>query len=312
MDQFKADVIRGLTSTPKYLSSKYFYNAEGDKIFQEIMNCPEYYLTNCELDIFSNQTAVLAAACTAAMKDFDIVELGPGDALKSSWLLKYLNKQHVDFTYYPIDISENVITTLTNELPVAIPGLKVHGLNGEYFEMLEKVKTISNRNKLVLFLGSSIGNIPFAETAAFFSALKKNLNPGDILLTGFDLKKDGDIILRAYNDKEGITRRFNLNLLKRINEELHGNFVIENFEHRPRYNEAEGACRSFLVSTLQQKVDIGEKTISFMAGEEIFMEIAQKYTVSQTNDFAIKAGFKPLYHFYDAKHWFLDTLWQAL
>ena len=140
--QFYADVITGLSATPKYLNSKYFYDAAGDKIFQELMACDEYYPTNCELEIFSEKTAEICNAIIGNGDAFDLIELGAGDATKSSYLLGYLLDKQADFTYLPIDISENVISYLNITLPVTLPGLRMDGLNGEYFQMLEKAAAL--------------------------------------------------------------------------------------------------------------------------------------------------------------------------
>ena len=312
MNDFFSDIWQGLNSSPKYLPSKYFYNTTGDAIFQEIMHCPEYYLTNCELEIFSEQSNMLAETIRSYFPHFDVVELGAGDGTKSVHLLEALLKQQNNFTYYPIDISENIINQLYKTLPGILPGIKVQGLNGDYFDMLEAVKDISHRNKVVLFLGSSIGNIPMEGTNDFFKSLKASLLPGDLLLTGFDLKKDAHIILPAYNDKAGITRRFNLNLLQRINDELDADFDLHAFEHTPQYNEETGACKSYLMSTKEQRVRIGEAGwIHFNTGEGVYMEISQKYTLAQIDHFAHGAGFTPVGNYYDSKKWFLDALWQC-
>ena len=313
MNEFFHDTWRGLNAVPKYLQSKYFYDEVGDGIFQEIMRSPEYYLTDCEMDIFSTQANTLADTIINCFKDFDVVELGAGDGTKSIHLLRALMNKHVDFTYYPIDISSNIIDHLGKTLPVALPGIRVQGLNGDYFDMLEEVKDISSRNKVVLFLGSSIGNIPLENTADFFKSLKAHLLPGDLVLTGFDLKKDPAVILAAYNDKAGVTRRFNLNLLQRINDTLDADFDISSFEHHPVYCEETGACKSYLTSTKNQRVRIGEVGwIHFIKGEQIYMEVSQKYTIQQTDKFAQEAGFTPKQHFYDGKKWFVDALWQCI
>ncbi len=311
MNDFFQDVWRGLNATPKYLQSKYFYDAAGDAIFKEIMECPEYYLTNCELEVFSRQKSALADNILSSLSDFDVVELGAGDATKSVYLLEALMEKGVDYTYYPIDISENIIELLHRKLPSLLPGIKMRGLNGEYFDMLDDLKGVSGRNKVVLFLGSNVGNILLENTVDFFKALRSHLLPGDLVLTGFDLKKDPAVILAAYNDKAGITRRFNLNLLRRINDTLDADFDLSQFEHRPVYNEETGACKSYLVSKKDQRVRIGEVGwIHFRAGEQVYMEISQKYTVSQTDEFAGAAGFRPVGHFYDEKKWFLDAIWR--
>jgi L-histidine N-alpha-methyltransferase len=308
---FLNDAISGLTSTPKRLSSMYFYDAVGDKIFQELMECPEYYPTNCELEIFRTKTAELARTITGNGDAFDLIELGAGDATKSTYLLKYLQNQEVDFTYLPIDISSNVIDYLAVKLPVTIPGLKITGLNGRYFDMLKQAASLSNRRKVVLFMGSNIGNMPVNEATAFCKELRDNLNAGDMAIIGFDLKKSPKTILAAYNDSAGITKRFNLNLLHRINRELDGNFEVSQFDHYAMYDPETGACKSYLISLKDQLVTIGEKTIRFNKDEYIYMEISQKFTVTQTDQMAADTGFRPVDRFFDIKKWFVDAIWMA-
>jgi len=311
-ESFYDDVIKGLHSFPKRLSSKYFYDVNGDKLFQELMECPEYYPTNCELEIFSKKTAALAASIMANGDPFDLIELGAGDAMKSTFLLNYLLAQKVDFTYMTIDISGNVLSYLTIKLPVTLPGLKITGLNGEYFEMLEKAAALSNRRKVVLFMGSNIGNMPVNEAIDFCRELRGHLSPGDMVLMGFDLKKSPKTILAAYNDKDGITRRFNLNLLERINRELNADFNLKQFDHYPTYDPETGACKSYLVSLKDQLVNIdGKENIRFVKDEVIYMEISQKFTVMQTDQMAENTGFWPIDHFYDHKKWFVDAIWIA-
>lgn len=311
-ETFYDDVIQGLKSTPKHLSSKYFYDAAGDKLFQELMDCPEYYPTNCELEIFSKKTAELARSIIANGDAFDLIELGAGDATKSSYLLKYLLEQQVDFTYLPIDISSNVINYLNVKLPLTLPGLKITGLNGEYFEMLKKAASLSKRRKVVLFMGSNIGNMPVKEAAEFCKELRANLNPGDMVLIGFDLKKSPKTILAAYNDEGGITKRFNLNLLTRINRELGANFKVNQFDHYAMYDPETGACKSYLISLQDQLVNIsGKENIRFIKDEYIYMEISQKFTIMQTDQMAANTGFRPVDRFFDNKKWFLDTIWMA-
>jgi L-histidine N-alpha-methyltransferase len=310
--QFYDDVLTGLGATPKYLNSKYFYDAAGDKIFQELMACEEYYPTNCELEIFSKKTAEICDAIIGDGDAFDLIELGAGDATKSSYLLGYLLDKQVDFTYLPIDISDNVISYLNVTLPVTLPGLQMNGLNGEYFDMLEKAAALSNKRKVVMFLGSNIGNMNAEDAEGFCRELRNHLSGGDMLLIGFDLKKNPATVLAAYNDKEGITRRFNLNLLERINRELGGNFDLDQFAHYPTYDPGTGACKSYLVSLEEQDVKIGRETIRFAKDECIFMEISQKFTVQQTDGMAATALFKPLYHFFDSKKWFVDSIWLAV
>ncbi len=310
-NQFYIDVMTGLTANPKYLSSKYFYDATGDKLFQDLMNCEEYYPTKCELEIFSEKTAEICKAIIGEGDAFDLIELGAGDATKSTYLLANLINQQADFTYLPIDISENVISYLNITLPVTLPNLQITGLNGEYFEMLEKAASLSNKRKVVLFLGSNIGNLAVVEAERFCRKLREHLSPGDMMLIGFDLKKNPKTVLAAYNDKEGITRRFNLNLLDRINRELNANFDRTQFEHYPTYDPETGACKSYLVSLNDQQVKIGNETISFAKDEYVFMEISQKFTVQQIDKMALNSDFKPVNHFFDDKKWFIDVIWVA-
>lgn len=310
--QFFDDVMKGLRATPKYMQSKYFYDAAGDKLFQDIMNCDEYYPTNCELEIFSEQTEGLASAILAGGDGFDLIELGAGDAMKSTYLLRNLLDKNADFNYLPIDISAHVIDYLNNTLPLTLPGLKITGLNGDYFEMLKKAKASSNRRKVVLFLGSNVGNMPVKNAGEFCAELRSHLEVNDMALIGVDLKKNPKTILAAYNDKEGITKRFNLNLLERINRELHANFDVSQFDHYPTYDPETGSCKSYLVSLKDQAVNVnGGEPIHFQMNEHVFMEISQKYTVEQTDELARTAGFKTDGHFYDKKRWFLDVIWIA-
>ena len=310
MDDFLTDVWRGLNAEPKYLQSKYFYDEKGDALFKEIMACPEYYLTRCELEIFSDQSNEISRFIMNDLQSFDLVELGPGDATKSVYLLDALMTNKADFTYYPIDISEHVIAGLEASLPLRFPGIRISGLNGEYLKMLGEMKA-TGRQKVLLFLGYNIGNIPLPDTIDFLNELRFHLATGDMALIGFDLKKDPAIILAAYNDSSGITRRFNLNLLQRINDRLGADFDLARFEHQPEYDETTGSCRSYLVSRVNQSVNImGKGTIQFEKGDRIFMEVSQKYTVPQTDGFAAKAGLTPVHHFFDKKKWFLDALWR--
>nr|WP_294792456.1 L-histidine N(alpha)-methyltransferase [uncultured Mucilaginibacter sp.] len=309
--QFYTDVIKGLTTSPKRLSSKYFYDAKGDKIFQELMNCEEYYPTKCELEVFSEQTAELAQAIAGDGEPFDLIELGAGDAMKSTYLLRYLLDQKIDFTYLPIDISDNVISYLNNTLPLTLPGLNITGLNGEYFDMLKKAATLPTRRKVVMFLGSNVGNMPVTEAIGFIKELNRHLSAGDMLLIGIDLKKAPKTVLAAYNDKEGITKRFNLNLLERINRELNGDFDLQQFDHYATYDPETGACKSYLVSLNDQTVHIGDEVIRFVKDEYIYMEISQKFTIKQTEQMAREAGFTPVRELFDSKQWFMDAVWVA-
>lgn len=313
---FCRDVVEGLRADKKHLQSKYFYDAMGDRLFQRIMKSPEYYLFNCELEIFSTRTADLASMILQPGGSFDLIELGPGDCTKSGYLLAYLVKANADFTYFPIDISASIISYLEAQLPKRIPGIKITSLEGEYNEMLTKAASISRNRKVVLFLGSNLGNMTPDQALAFSRKLRSHLQPGDLALIGFDLKKDPRVVLAAYNDKEGITRKFNLNLLKRINRELKANFDLKKFEHYPTYDPATGACKSYLVSLDDQVVSFfaGDnlEVIHFRKGEWIHMELSQKYTIAEIEHLSQQAGFNTAGSLFDSKGWFVDVCWKAV
>ncbi len=311
VDNFSEDVFKGLQSSPKYLDSKYFYDKNGDALFQKIMASDEYYLTSCELEILSNQSAEIANEVLADTKQVDVIEFGPGDATKSIYLLKELSARNAITNYFPIDISKNIIDTLDESLPKGIPELNIHGLNGEYFEMLARVNKISKRKKLVLFLGANIGNFKFDSMPEFCNKLRSHLSWGDKVLIGFDLKKNPEKIVAAYNDSEGFTSQFNLNLLSRINNELHADFDLQNFKHYAMYDPDNGACKSYLVSLKEQQVSIDKNMIQFNKDETIFMEISQKYTVSQIDETAFQCGFEPGVRFFDKRNYFVDVIWNA-
>lgn len=307
--QFVEDVILGLNDSPKCINSKYFYDAEGDRLFQQIMDSPEYYLTRCEMEIFTQQSAAIAHAIAAEGDSFDVVELGAGDATKSTYLLKQLASRGYDFTYYPIDISQNVIDLLDAEMHIRIPGMKLHGLQGEYLNMIDEANKASTKRKVILFLGSNIGNFNVEYAHTFLNELHAKMNPGDLLLIGIDLKKNPHLIRAAYNDEAGVTRAFNLNLLRRMNRELDADFNVSSFSHYPTYNPINGACRSYLISLEEQEVHIGDVTIKFEKNEPIYLELSQKYSISETQELARKTGFKTITDFTDSNEWFLNTLW---
>lgn len=311
-ETFLADVLEGLNSSPKKLHSKYFYDEAGDRLFQQIMNMPEYYLTDCELDIFKNKTELLAKSILIDNEPFDLIELGAGDAMKSSYLLEHLTKENIDFTYMPIDISRHILDELSEKFSRDLPDLEVKNLEGDYFDMLDKAMSISQRRKVVLFLGGNIGNMDMGESYHFCRELRRKLNRGDILLIGFDLKKNPHTILNAYNDEAGITSSFNLNLLIRVNRELEADFDVLNFQHYQTYDPISGACKSYLVSLTEQNVHIGNRIFRFEENELIDMEISQKFAQDYISKLARDAKFHIIDEIADSKNWFVDSIWQVL
>ncbi len=295
IEQFKKDVKEGLSGNPKFLSSKYFYDEIGDKLFVEIMGMPEYYLTRAELEIFSQKTQALIDGFGVEKEHyFELIELGAGDGSKTKKLLQELLNQNYNFDYFPIDISHHALEDLELSLKKEIPGLSVTTKQGDYFEVLSSFKN-SNHKKVVLFLGSNIGNLTDELSSEFIYQLGANLKPNDVLLLGVDLIKEKEIVLPAYNDANGITARFNLNVLHRINGELGGDFNLEKFKHVPEYTQEEGIAKSCLVSQIDQQVRVESinKTFFFKAGEPIHTEISRKYndkiitSIIQDTDFQI-------------------------
>lgn len=308
---FYNDVLKGLQASPKYLPSKYFYDADGDALFKKIMDAPEYYVTDADLEIFSKQSAELAKILVNGDQNFDILELGAGDAIKSTYLLKSLTNAGKKYTYRPIDISLNIINFLQSEMPLRVSGLAIKGLAGEYLPMLEQAYRQSSNKKLLLFLGSSIGNFELNDARKFLSEVYKVMQPGDLILIGFDLKKDPHLILAAYNDAAGLTKAFNLNLLTRINKELGAEIDVDDFEHFPTYNPVTGSCRSYLVSKKRQLISIpGAPDIPLEKHEPIDMELSQKFSVGEIDAMATELGFHPQPYFFDEKGWYCNAIWE--
>ncbi len=310
---FADDVLRGLSATPKFLSSKYFYDDEGSRLFQEIMKLPEYYLTRAEFEIFSTRTKEIFAAFTEKSKSFDLIELGAGDGTKTAVLIDYFLKQTADFSYLPIDISQEAIDFLTGKFKNEFPHLSMNAKTGDYFRILETLKTESKRAKIILFLGSNIGNFSKAQAQDFFRQLRGVMNENDLLFVGFDLQKDPRVILQAYDDAQGVTAAFNLNLLTRINRELGANFNTNDFSHYAVYRPVECAARSFLISRRAQTVSVEalNKSFEFAAWEPIFMEISQKYNQEMIGDLALASGFLATQNFFDERKFFVDSLWKV-
>ena len=221
-ETFARDVLEGLTRAPKSLPCKYFYDEEGSRLFQQITDLPEYYLTRCESEILQKNRRELAALLAGAR--FNLVELGAGDGRKTRVLLEQFLEDGLDFRYVPIDICEAAVSDLIGNLKQSWSHLPCEGLKAEYFEGLRWLSKRKEQRNLVLFLGSNIGNFSQDGMRVFLGNVREALNEGDFLLIGFDLIKDIPLIEEAYNDSRGITAQFNLNLLHRINRDLGGRF----------------------------------------------------------------------------------------
>ena len=307
-EQFKKDVDQGLSKHPKTLSSKYFYDKKGDDLFVQIMNMPEYYLTKSEFEIFKEQSPqIIQALELHPMQHFELIELGAGDGTKTKELLEVLHNEGYNFDYLPIDISQNALDQLEQKLNEELPNISIKKKQGDYFNMLASLHN-SPHPKVVLFLGSNLGNMTDQQATNFIYKLGANLRPNDKLFIGVDLIKSPNIISPAYNDPTGITKAFNLNLLTRINTELGGNFNIDTFEHRPEYSVEDGISRSYLVSTVKQTVTLNnsDKIYHFKQGEKIKMEIARKYNDDIINKIIHDTDFQITHKLTDSKGYFAD------
>ncbi|SKB75389.1 dimethylhistidine N-methyltransferase [Salegentibacter holothuriorum] len=308
---FEEDVYKGLTSFPKYLLSKYIYDQKGDKLFQQIMAMPEYYLTNCELNILKHHKAAIAEIINTK-GGFDLIELGAGDGKKTKILLQHLVDKKYDFNYLPIDISQHVLEELENSLKNEIPEVNVKIQQGTYFKTLENLAGYSNRRKVILFLGSNIGNLLHENAIEFLRNIQHAMHQDDKLFMGFDQKKDPQNILDAYNDKTGITEAFNKNLLARINKELDADFNLDNFKHWEAYDPESGTAKSYLVSKAHQKVTIKklELEVNFDAWESIHTEISQKYDDAVVEWLAKEAGLEIETSFQDQENWYKNYIFR--
>ena len=308
---FELDVLNGLSEHPKRLPSKYFYDDEGSRLFQDIMALPEYYLTDCEFQIFESHKQELSRLFQE--DPFTLVELGAGDGLKTNILIEQFLKDDCDFKYSPLDISEGAMVTLTDSLRKKFPKLNVNGVVAEYFDGLKWISNISKRRNVILFLGSNIGNFGQSQARVFLRSLWNSLNDGDYLMIGFDLKKDIEVMLRAYNDSKGVTAEFNLNLLNRINRELGGDFDADKFRFYANYDVFSGAIQSYLVSLEAQEVHVGEigESFKFRPWEPIHTEYSYKFLESEIENLASATGYRIVRQLYDRRRYFVDSIWQV-
>ncbi len=309
-DSFLKDVLEGLASDPKKLSSKYFYDENGDKLFHYIMAQPEYYLTCAEYEILQTHSVDILARLQIK-EGIRIIEPGAGDGFKTKILLESAMKKSFDVIYNPIDISPNVMNILCDSLIKSYPHLKCEPIIADYFNLDGKFPTDQNK-KLMLFLGSNLGNFNESETTAIMQKFTAELQKGDYFLLGVDLVKDPNRILAAYNDARGVTSEFNFNLLLRINMELQANFNVGNFIHFPLYNPVLQQAESYLISKTSHKVIIAGNTIHFGAWEPILTEISRKYTPGKIERLACYSGFTVLENFYDINRDFCCSLWEKL
>lgn len=306
---FAEDVLTGLTAEHKHLSSKYFYDDNGSRIFMQIMDMPEYYPTDCEFEILSQQSDKILEKLNFKGK-FNIVEFGSGDGLKTKQLLATFIKKGADFTYVPIDISQEAIDALEKNILKSLPNIDMEPRTGDYFDILEELANDDTPN-LFLFLGGNIGNYKADEALDLLEMFNAGMKKGDLLLMGMDLQKNPRIIQKAYDDPHGITKAFNMNLLKRINRELDADIKFDQFDFYCNYNPENGEVNSYLVSLKKQNVHSTalDADFSFEKDELIWTELSKKYSFEEIESLAKKSGFAVTHNFMDCKHYFTDSLW---
>lgn len=309
-EQFAIDVLMALSSHPKSLSSKYFYDDVGSDLFQKITQHEDYYPTRTEFSILDNIKDELPALLNE--KTMDIIELGAGDGHKTSLLLNGFLDAGCQVNYYPIDISEQAMEQLGENMK-GHENLHVKGVVAEYCRGLRYVRDHSKNKALVLFLGSNIGNFDRVQSQGFLRRIWQSMEPDDYALIGFDLKKCVNVLTRAYNDSAGYTRDFNLNILRRINNELGANFELDKFEHYGVYNPILGAMESYLLSLEKQSVYIEKlrHSFDFEAFEPLHLEYSFKYLESDIDYLSERTGFEVTQNFTDDKQRFMNSLWKV-
>ena len=308
--EFAQDIEQGLLKKSKEIKSRYFYDNIGSRLFEEITFQPEYYLAATEIAILKEYSAQIASEFN--LKEASILELGSGSSTKTRILLSHVLSSGRQFYYFPIDVSQIILSETIDKLTFDYPNLRVYGIASEYITGIRKAQELifSKRNipsrKVLLFLGSSIGNFEPRECRSFLRNITKDLQSRDILIIGFDMHKNKAILESAYNDKAQITSKFNLNLLSRINRELGGEFGLEKFKHLAFYNEKDRRIEMHLMSMENQVVSIKKigKTFSFAAAESIHTENSYKYSVEQIEDIAYDAGLSVKKWFFDTRKWF--------
>lgn len=299
LGQIAADVLRGLSSTPKSLPPKLFYDARGSALFDRITTLPEYYPTRCEREILESRSREI---CDAAGHGLQIVELGPGDGSKAELLLRELSRRQLRIEYVPIDISHDALAAAAHRLASNLPKVRVAPLVADFSRNLPLPASRSRR--LALYLGSSIGNLDHDDAAALLRRLRHSLSTGDKLLLGADLVKPEPILLAAYDDAAGVTAAFNKNLLARINRELEGNFDLDAFAHRALWNAAASRIEMHLESLRDQNVRVAAETFHFQRGETIHTENSHKYSIAAIRELLHGSGFWVERAWTDTRGWF--------
>ena len=288
LDNFAEDVLSGLQADKKFLPPKYFYDQKGSELFVQITQTEEYYPTRTERFILNQFSQDIVSKCKNVEQ---LIELGSGTSEKTDILLRNFHKKRNKINYTMIDVSDIIIKS-GKELLRKYDRLSVTGILSDYTKGLSLVPRVENKAKLLLFLGSSIGNFEPREIEKFLILSRQNLNQKDFILVGFDLAKDSKILHAAYNDTKGITREFNLNILRRINRELNANFDLNKFEHHAFYNKNRSRIEMHLISKENQiiTIDALEIKINFKKNESIHTENSYKFTPEMIRAYARTTG----------------------
>ncbi len=303
INSFSEDVKIGLTSEFKYIPFVYFYDHIGSQLFEKICALPEYYLTRTETDILETNADNIASQFS---EETVIVELGSGSSTKTRILIEaFLIRQSLAH-YTPIDVSHQMLEESAYSLLEAYPELEINAIAARYNEGIDHLNIQADQQNLITWLGSSIGNFDKTEVATLVRHIQEKMLPDDRFLVGIDLQKNKTIIERAYNDEQGITAEFNLNLLKHVNRELGGNFVLENFEHKAIYNEEIGRIEMYLISKIDQNAFISELDleVSFTANETIHTENSVKYSLDDIDSLAEESGLYVEQQWFDSERLF--------
>lgn len=307
---FAEDVRQGLTATPKSLPPRWFYDALGSALFSAITNLPEYYVTRTEESILRANGAEIVEAMGGPVS---LVELGSGDSRKTRLLIEALLARQGTLVYQPIDIDPSVLEATARQLLADFPALTVNAICTEFSDAAAALRTLPSTpgtRTVVLFLGSTIGNLNESEAIAMLSSLRSALAPHDALFLGADMRKTRSVLDAAYDDPLGVTAAFNLNLLGRINRELGGHFRLDRFSHLAFFNDEAGRIEMHLVSREEQTVSIDALglQVAFAEGETIHTENSHKYTAEQIERIARATGFTIVNRWTDEQSWFTDAL----
>lgn len=305
-------VCEGLLSRPKRLPSWLFYDTAGSRLFDEITRIPEYYLTRTERTILEAHAGEIVSR-TGEGEAVRIIELGAGSAEKTTLLLEAAVERQDTVFYEPVDVSAMALIEAQMRLEAQIPGVLVCPRVADYTRGLELDSTLPSERRLVLYIGSSIGNYEPAEACEVLTHVREALNPRDCLLLGVDLVKDESLLVSAYDDAAGVTAAFNRNILVRLNRELDADFDPQGFEHRAAWNPDESRMEMHLVSRVEQTVWLPglDLRVNFFEGESIHTENSYKYEPGQAEAMVATAGFTAETTWIDPQGWFAVCLARA-